>query len=86
MTSPAYDERLLADVGRPLVGIDVDGVLNALGDDLDPELYRTHRVLLYRIQLRADLLAVVQPLLTKWRREDTLVVHCGRACSDARRS
>ncbi|MFY0408961.1 hypothetical protein [Solicola sp. PLA-1-18] len=63
MTSPAYDERLLADVGRPLVGIDVDGVLNALGDDLDPELYRTHRVLLYRIQLRADLLAVVQPLL-----------------------
>ncbi|MDO9380251.1 MAG: hypothetical protein Q7T56_15495 [Nocardioidaceae bacterium] len=62
-SAPVYDERLVADVTRPLVGIDVDGVLNALGDGLDPEAYRTGRALGYRMQVRVDLAAVMAPLL-----------------------
>lgn len=50
------------DPSRPLVGVDVDGVLNAL-DPTDPGPYRSHRVLGYRILARRDLTDVLQPLL-----------------------
>lgn len=58
MTGHWYD----GDSARPMVGVDVDGVLNALAPP-DPSRYRSYRVLGYRILARQDLDEVLRPLL-----------------------
>jgi len=56
-----YDERLLAHPGRPLIGVDVDGALNALAPD-EPDDYVTHTILGYLIRTRRDLVELLCPL------------------------
>lgn len=62
MGGVSYDDRFFLHPERPLVGVDVDGVINAVGP-VDEESYVVQTVLGYRIRTHRDLPRILQPLL-----------------------